>query len=513
MRAARSFTVAALFDQAFARFADRVAVTSENGSWTYAEVGDRSRRLAVGLQALSLSRGDRVAVLSPPRPEYVECYAAMARLGITVLTLNTRLHVEELAWCIESGRPDAVFAAGEFGDRIAQLRRLCPGVRDWVCLDGVTTDTVPYSALINNDGALSAEYPQPEDIHNVLYTSGTTGRPKGAMISQSAAATRGLRVAQWFSLTPDDGFVGWLPMFHCAGDESLYGTFLTGGRYATFAKTDVEQMYARIESERLSWTLLLPGVITNFLDNPARADHDLSSLRFAIGYANMMPHVIERLTRECSLDFYDAFGQTETSYLLAHGVSHPGETPSLRKHACPLTEIALVDSTMRPVEPGTPGECVVRGPSLMSGYLDNSEATGEAFDGGWLHTGDVLVENPDRTYSFVDRTKYLIKSGGENIYPAEIEQVLTEHPAVREACAFGVPDPRWGETVKVVVVPLEGAQVSPSELVQWCRQRLAGYKTPRYVQLVAAEDLPRSTTGKVQRHVLVKAPLLESEML
>ena len=182
-------------------------------------------------------------------------------------------------------------------------------------------------------------------MHNVLYTSGTTGRPKGAMISHGAAATRGLRLAQWFRLGPDDGFIGWLPLFHCGGDESLYATMITGGRFGALRKADAETMFAMIERDRLSWTLLLPGVITDFLHHPRRGDYDLSSFRFAIGYANMMPNVVQQLTAACGIDFYDAFGQTESSYLLAHGVSHPGEAPTLRKLPVPCWTCALSPTT------------------------------------------------------------------------------------------------------------------------------------------------------------------------
>ena len=152
-----------------------------------------------------------------------------------------------------------------------------------------------------------AVHVQATDIHTVLYTSGTTGRPKGAMISHGAAAIRGLRLAQWFGLTPDDGFIGWLPLFHCGGDESLYATMLTGGTFGALRKADVETMFRMIERDRLSWTLLLPGVITDFLHHPRRADYDLATFRFAIGYANMMPNVIQQLTAACSIDFYAAF--------------------------------------------------------------------------------------------------------------------------------------------------------------------------------------------------------------
>jgi acyl-CoA synthetase (AMP-forming)/AMP-acid ligase II len=504
-------TLAALLRRSFSLYADRVAVTSEQVSRTYREVDERARRLASALHGLGVGPGDRVAVLSETRPEYVETYAALARMGVTVVALNIRMHPVELADCVERSGPVALLYTAAFAASADAMPGALPTLRHRICFDD------GYEELLAGaSGVVPDVDPAPSDVHNVLFTSGTTGRPKGAMISQSAAAVRALRLAQWFALTPDDGFVGWLPLFHCGGDESLYATLLTGGRYATFPKADVTAMFRLIERDRLSWTLLLPGVLTDYLDSPVRKEHDLSSMRFAIGYANMMPRTIERLTDECGIDFSDAFGQTETSYLLANGWIRPGEKPSLRKQPTPLLEIRLVDAAAEnwdgaEVPDGRPGECVVRGPSVMSGYLGDPEATEAAFAGGWLHTGDLLCREPDGTLTFVDRTKYLVKTGGENVYPAEVELVLAEHPAVQESAVFGVPDERWGETVVAVVVNAPGASCTADELVAWCRQRLAGYKVPRYVRFVAPDELPRSTTGKIQRHELAAQGVTDEE--
>ena len=512
--AATGITLDALFRQAVRNFAGRVAVTSgEPGeeSWTYAELGERAERLAAGLHASGLRRGDRVAVLSETRPEYVELYLALARLGVAVVTLNVRLHPDELARIVSSAAPSALVTSGTFAPSASAFRDRSPSVRQWYCLDPVDGFS-SFPAL--HDGAAPVPEPaaEPGDLHNVLYTSGTTGAPKGAMITQQAAAVRALRLAQWFALTPEDGFVGWLPMFHCAGDESLYATLLTGGRYATLRRADPERIFEVIERDRLSWTLLLPGVITDVLAHPS-GDRDLSSLRFAIGYANMMPTVVEALTARFGIRFCDAFGQTEVSYVLAHGWSGPGQTPHLRKSPTPLLEVRLVDPEMNETPIGVPGECVVRGPGVMSGYLDDPAATAETFRGGWLHTGDVLVRDADGTLAFVDRTKYLIKTGGENVYPAEVEQAIAGHPAVQEACAFGVPDERWGETVKVVVVRTPGGEITAEEVVARCRERLASYKRPRYVEFLGADELPRSTTGKLQRHVLAERGARDGERI
>ncbi|TCK26017.1 fatty-acyl-CoA synthase [Pseudonocardia endophytica] len=507
--AATGLTLDALFRRSVRVFGDRLAVTSDQpgeGPWTYAELGERAERLAAGLAASGLRRGDRVAVLAETRPEWVEIYVALARLGVAAVTLNVRLHPDELVHCVATAEPLALVTSGPLAERATAIRARCPSVKEWYCLDRQDGFT-PYANLLETGAPVPEPAAEPGDLHNVLYTSGTTGLPKGAMITQQAAATRAVRLAQWFALTPDDGFVGWLPLFHCGGDESLYGTLLTGGRFAACRRPDPDRILDLIERDRLSWTLLLPGVITDVL----AADpglRDLSSWRFAIGYANMMPGVVAQLTAKYGIAFCDAFGQTETSYVLAHGFSGPGETPHLRKTPTPFVEIRLVDpdgGDMAEVPVGVPGECVVRGPGLMSGYLDDPEATAAAFAGGWLHTGDVLVRNDDGTLEFVDRTKYLIKTGGENVYPAEVEHAIAGHPGVQEVCAHGVADPHWGETVKVVVVRAPGTEpVTAGEIVGRCRERLASYKRPHYVEFLTADQLPRSTTGKLQRHVLAE---------
>jgi fatty-acyl-CoA synthase len=499
---ASGITLDAMFRRAFSLYAGRTAVSWADGRRSYAELGKRAWRLANALHALGYRRGDTIAVLSETRPEYIECYAAMAALGIAMATLNVRLHPAEITACLRKSKPVGLLVSDALAPVAQKLQADAPAIRHWISF-GAAPGFEDYEQLLAASHA--AEPPrvaQGSDIHNILFTSGTTGQPKGALISQQAAATRGLRLAQWFGLTERDGFVGWLPLFHCGGDESLYATFWTGGTYATFQSADVAQMFALIERDRLSWSLLLPGVITSFLDHPERGAHDLSSLRFFIGYANMMPQVVARLTEACQVDFYDAFGQSESSYLLAHQRSGPGELPSLRKLLSPLMEVRIVDDDMNDVPVGVPGECVVRGPTVMSGYLDDDVANADVFRGGWLHTGDLLRWEDDGTLTFVDRKKYLIKTGGENVYPAEVEAVIGQHPAIQEVCVFGVPDAHWGETIKAVLVLQAGQAATREEIVAWCRDRLSGYKRPRYLQFVRSEELPRSTTGKLQRHEL-----------
>ena len=509
---AAGITLADVFRRSARIFADRVAVADEtHGTLTYAQLDERANRVANTLVSWGLRRGDRLAVLSEPQPGYVETYVAAAKLGVTVVALNMRMHPSELEQCVKGAEPRVLLHSAAQAEAARALAAV-GGIEHVMCFD----DPGP-GGYFEITGRAAPDAPavlvDPEDIHNIIYTSGTTGPSKGAMISQRAAATRAMRIVECFGLGPDDGFVGWLPLYHCAGDESLYATLLSGGKFATVGKAEPERMFRAIDRGRLTWAVLIPGLVTDFLDHPQRSGYDLSSLRSVMASGNLMPEAVQPVTAALGVDFYDIFGQTESSYLVAVGRISPGEVPSLRKTPRPLLDVRLVDDDLHEVPVGVPGECVVRGPSVMSGYLDDPEATAEVFRGGWLHTGDVLVRNDDGTLTYTDRKKYLIKTGGENVYPVEVEQVIGAHPAVQEVCVFGVPDERWGETVKAVVVVRSGHALTGVEVAAWCRSRLAGYKRPHYVEFLRTEGIPRNATGKVLRNELAGRPVTAEQQV
>ncbi len=507
---AASLSLAGMFRRSAFAFASRAAVVWEGGALTYKSLDERSSRLANAFASIGLVKGDRIAVLSETRREYVETYLAAAKLGLTVVALNIRLHPEELAYCTQMAEPKLLVSSGGLAPVAEAFRAQAPSIEHHLLFDRSSELDYRDYELFLSDGAATDPrvFVDSEDIHNVLYTSGTTGRPKGAVISNRAAVTRAARIAQYWRLGEEDGFVGWLPLFHCGGDESLYATLLSGGKYYTVPKVEPERLYRAISSERLTWTLLLPGMLTDFLRHPARSSFDLSSIRFTFGYANMLsPQILIELTTALNAPYWDAFGQTETSYLVAYGKVGIGEVPTLRKTPTPLMEVAIVDEDMQEMPVGVPGECVVRGPSVMSGYLKDSDATEAVFRGGWLHTGDLLTRNEDGSLTFTDRKKYLIKTGGENVYPAEVERVIGQLEAVQEVCVIGVPDQEWGESVKALVVTRPGYSLIADDVVAWCRQNLASYKKPRYVEFILEAEVPRSTTGKILRDQLARRPI------
>ncbi|MGH2761698.1 MAG: class I adenylate-forming enzyme family protein [Thermoleophilaceae bacterium] len=512
LRAAH-FTIPDLWRRSARLYARRLAVVSEDVELTYAQLDERAHRLANAFGGLGLRDRDRIAVLAETRPEYIETYMAAAMLGVTLVALNIRQRSDELAHCLQLTRPRLLLASPGQAHVADELRDSTAGLEQLVLFPERAGEAASdYERLLVSASVLPPRIPvEPEDIHCILFTSGTTGRPKGAMISQRASVMRAARCADWFGLSEADGMIGWIPMFHTGGDECVKATFLTGGKFATFETVDPAAMFRAIEKHRLTWTAMLPGMITDFLHHRDRARHDLSSLRFGLGYANMMPQVVEEFTSTLGAAFWDTYGQTESSFVVALDLVRPGDTPSLRKWPAPLLDIRIVDGNMRELPDEVPGECVVRGPSVMSGYVEAPAATEEVFRGGWLHTGDILTRHEDGSYSYVDRLKYLIKTGGENVYPAEVEQVIASHPAVREACVVSVPDERWGETIKAVVSLDAAASLSGEEVRTWCRAHLPGFKCPRYVQFVATKDLPRSITGKILRHELEKLEATEDQ--
>ncbi|OLF12389.1 hypothetical protein BLA60_08600 [Actinophytocola xinjiangensis] len=490
--------IASVFRQSVARFGDRVAVESEDGvRLTYRELD----RLAAGVAALMLRRGvrrgDRVAVMSDPCPGYVAVNLAAAKLGVTLVGINTRYTAADADYCVRDADAKLLF----FDDAHRDVLDGVTGFADAVEL------TLPTLAATDATGLV--ETGRPEDIHTIIYTSGTTGKPKGAMISQSAAAIRALRLVSSFGLTGADAFLGWLPLFHTSGEEPLNATFLSGGRYLTFRRAEPGPLVEAVEHRGGSWTWLLPGMSAQFLDLAAARGADLDGLRFAGGYGNLLPgRLLDDLLGR-GVAFVDLFGQTESSLLIAaNRIDTPG-TREWDKYPAPLLDVRIVRPDGTEAGVGEPGECVVRGPSVMSGYLNQPDATEEVFRDGWLHTGDLLARTEDGAVRFVDRKKYLIKTGGENVYPMEVELAVGAHPDVAEVCVVGVPDDRWGETVKAFVVLRPGGVADRAALDEYCRGRLAGFKRPRMIEFIDGDALPRSTTGKVVRAELGSRPVRE----
>jgi fatty-acyl-CoA synthase len=463
---------------------------------TYAALDDRTRRLAAVLVGLGVGRGERVAILSENRLEYLELFLAAARTGAIVACQNWRLTARELAHCLALVEPRAVIVSERHAGRLEGL----PGPRPVVlgaAYEALLEAAEPEAALVELD---------PEDPLLILYTSGTTGLPKGAVISHRAEIARNAVLRAEFAIAAEDTFVAWSPLYHMGAAEYSLGTLMAGGKVIVVDGFDQERLAAIVAAEPLGWLLLMPGMVGAFAGELERRGIAPRGVKVCGVMADLVPPAdIARITRLLGAPYANTFGATETgcppcsSSLIPVGVA----PARLSKRQSPFCEVRLVDAEDRDVPDGEPGELAMRGPTLFSGYWRAAEANARDFRGGWFHMGDVFVRNPDGTLDFVDRVKYLIKSGGENIYPAEIERVLLADARVAEAAVVRRRDARWGE-VPVAFVARRDAALTEGELLALCRAELAGYKQPKAIVFIAFDEFPRSASGKVQRHELEK---------
>ena len=497
--AARS-TVSGLFVQQAALYPERIAVDDGQRRFSYSELARRSAQLAGLLVARGVRTGDRIAILSENRIEYLETFLAAGRIGAIVACQNWRLARPELAHCLALVRPTLVLASARHAgsldglpDGLDALERLEFG-QDY---EAALANATPHDALAALD---------PETALLILYTSGTTGLPKGAVLSHRAEIVRNLVTRAEFGVQPRDTFAAWSPLYHMGAAENSLGTLMCGGKVIVVDGFDQSRLVQLVADEPLGWLLLMPGMVGPFADVLEARGVRARSVRVCGVMADLVPPAdVARITRALDAPYANTFGATETGCPPCSSSLIPvGEAPrSLSKVQSPFCEVRLVDPDDQQVPIGSPGELAMRGPTLFSGYWQAEKTNRADFRGGWFHMGDVFVRNADGTLDFVDRVKYLIKSGGENIYPAEIERVMFTDRRVRDVAVVRRADARWGE-VPVAFVARHDDSLDAAALRALCRVELAGYKQPKGIAFIGYDEFPRSASGKIQRHELEK---------
>jgi acyl-CoA synthetase (AMP-forming)/AMP-acid ligase II len=477
---------------------DSIAIESKSGTLTYRQFDDRANRLASHLAALGVARGKRVAILSENRSEYLEVHAAAAKLGAIVACQNWRLAPPELEHCINLVAPQVVVASPRhFGllDTVkhSAVATIVFGETYEAALAGQSTSTV-YCEV------------DPEDGLFILYTSGTTGLPKGAIVSHRAEFARALLRGYEFGIPLGQSAATWMPFYHMSGTDDAIGTLLGGGKVIVLDGFDPAELAELIGRESIAWLRLMPGMIGRLAIELRERGIKPKPMRLCGTMADLVPrHQIAEITTLLQAPFVNSFGATETGLApCSSGVIPIGEVPTdLGKTQTSFCELRLVDQEGREVPDGMPGEAAVRGPTLFSGYWNAAETNARDFRGGWFHMGDMFTRRPDGKLDFVDRSKYMIKSGGENIYPAEIERILLKNTRVSDAVVVRRQDDKWGE-VPVAFVARKDDGLTREELLAQCRAQLASFKQPKDIFFVPFEKLPRSTTGKIQRHEIEK---------
>jgi fatty-acyl-CoA synthase len=485
--------LADLIDRNAAFAPDRPAVRFQGLQWSYGFLSDRIAALARAMKAqLGVRRGDRVAVLALNAPDYLALLYACARLGAMLVPLNWRLAVPEQVFILRDAGVKALFVADAFDAVREPLAGVLPD-------DRIVSLERGLAALIAS-GSGDGREPHVDRRAPLLivYTAGTTGRPKGAVLTQQALLCNGVMSQHMHAMTQYDFVLTVLPMFHVGGLNIQTTPALHLGATVTLhSRFTADDTLHAIAQDRPSLTVLVPATIQALLEHPQWPETDLSSLRAITTGSTLVPQAqVDAITAR-GVPVLQVYGATETSPIavytrLGGDLSRDGSTglPGL------LCEARVVDDAGQDVPPGVSGEVVVRGPNVFSEYWENPAATAEALRDGWFQTGDIATRDIDGYVAIQDRKKNMIVSGGENIYPAEIERVLLDHAAVAEAAVIGVPDARWLEVPLAIVVRRAGATIGADELRGFLRSQLARFKLPR--EIVFAAELPRNALGKVQ---------------
>jgi len=489
-------TVGGMFRDAALANPDGVALRAAGGELRYRELEDQVNRLAHALSAQGVARGDRVAILSENSIAFVVIMLACARIGAMAACLNWRSTAAEVQHCLGLTTPRVLFVSRQFAHLMpadahgAHIVELDSGFAPLLARQAAHA---PEVEVASEDGLL------------ILFTSGTTGRPKAAWISHRAMIARALLMRADWHILRTDGFIAWSPLSHMAAADPTLACLMQGSTVTLLPGFDPDGIVHALTQHPVGWLVLLPGMIERLAETLERPHAPLQRIAVAGCMANLVPgEQIARISRLLNAPFLNSLGSTETGIAPASGNWFaPGEIPaSLAKLQNTGCEIRLVDDDGHDAPTGTVGELWLRAPTLFSGYWGDAEATAAAFAGSWYHMGDAFWRDGQGQLHFADRKKYLIKSGGENIYPAEIEGVLRSLDGVADAAVVRRKDPVWGEVPVAFIVTTPAQRPDETTIQQALDQRLARFKHPKAIYAVQEAGIERNVTGKIRRDVL-----------
>jgi acyl-CoA synthetase (AMP-forming)/AMP-acid ligase II len=491
----QDFTVYDLIARNALIFARRVAWVIDQKRLTFIDFYNNINCLAYNLEIAGLEKGDRIGILSQNCYEFVLLYGAAARLGAIMLPLNWRLSASEVEYILSDGRPRFLFVGPDYKTTIHGLKPNLGFIEKFYSFGEAEAEFEAFTTLMKGEGKAKEVDIQASDPYLIIHTAAVAGKPRGATLSHGNIVAGNLQHMATMGLREGDSYLHMLPLFHIADLALSFAVMHAGGKNVLMTKFDPELALQLIEKEKITTLGEFPPMLGMLLEKLQGKNYDVSSLKHVGGIDH--PSNIEKLKKKANVEFWIGFGQSETTGMVT--VCAYTERPGSAGKEGSLAKIKLVDDHDREVPVGTPGEICVRGPLVFLGYWRLEEDTRYTFRQGWHHTGDIgrLDENGYLWYVKRKAEKELIKPGGENVYPAEVEKAILEHPEVADVAVIGVRDKEWGEAVKAVCVLKTGSVLTQQGLIDFVASKIARYKKPKYVDFVPA--LPKTQEGAVDR--------------
>ncbi len=471
---------------------------------TYGELYKSVSGIAGWLSENGIRHGDRVACLALNGKSFMEFILALNWIGAVAVPLNIRLNPKELSYIIEDSGAKAMFSCGFMVENAELALADIDGVELRIIDAESREGWISYSDLIDGESRILEvdENISGETLCTLIYTSGTTGKPKGGMIPQRVWTGYAINMTACFQMGADDVYLAFLPYFHIAGFGTAFAQLVLGGTVVTSPLPDPAVMYDLIEKHRVTFVFLVPPISAALANHEAGKKCDISSLKaFIAGAGAETVELVDKVEKDLGAKYYGIYGQTEAGGKVTWADGDMiRKDPTTYGHIMPFFDYRIMDIQDREVEPGEIGELCLRGQMVMQGYWNLPEVTANTIKNGWHHTGDLFKLMDTGQVKMVDRSKYLIKTGGENVYPQEVEQILWTHNSIADATVIGVVDKEWGESVKAFVILEEGASLSRQDIAQWVEQSIASYKKPRFIEFV--DTIPRNVSGKVLKNEL-----------
>ncbi len=476
--------------------ADELAFVCGDVRWTFGQYAEEVDRLASGVALLGVQKGDRIGVIAFNCHQFFLLYGMAARLGAILVPINWRLKPEEIQVILEDCTPKVIVCSPEYTDPVQWLADRCPFVTHKLVIGEPVGDFRPVYDVAAPVEDLEAVDVSQHDPLVIIYTAAVEGRPRGAVLTHGNVVAANLQAMSHMNIQSDAVHLNVMPLFHIMGLETAFSVMHAGGRNVFLKKFDANEAAEWIEREQVTIIPAVPPMLSTILDQAEASNRDLSSLRVVSGLFEQ-PETVQRCQQMTGAQFWPGFGQTETSGFIT--TSPYDERPGSSGKEGPLTRIRLVDEYDRDVQAGQPGEVLVKGPSVFQKYWNLEKDTHYTLREGWHHTGDICRLDEKGYLWYVKRKaeKELIKPGGENVYPIEVEKALLEHADVLEACVFGVPDKQWGEAIKAVCTLKPDSALDAQGLIDFVADRIARYKKPKDITFV--EALPKAEDGTVDR--------------